>query len=468
MKNITLIDWDEGVFAIQAEWIASSGYEGKPFNFQTPPLFQILIAILFKVIGYKDWILPLLSIIFSGLTIYIIFIFGSKLYNEKIGLIAALVFISTEYFLFFSKSGLSDAVFLFFFITALYYFYLSILNDNKYHYLLCGIFTVLACYTKYTGPILFLIYIIIGLIQKKFKNKYFYLFTILLPIILILPYFLVFIKLITTKGIIQRHTKLLGINHLKFLYYLLRFAPTVFLAALFHRIKEKNDYFILSVIIIFFVVLGFYYPYLRLAYPLIPLFSYFAACFIYKLKKVRSYLAGLVILINILIGYDTIIYHSRVPAIIREKIDKYSNQYGIDYVITATPPNILFYIPGNIMASDEHLVGLGRNKFVNRDKRVKISKDHNLLIEQNHILYLSSNIFPEINKKLEIYKAKALLKETIEFTDAPVYYKDLFNELRTKKQIYEIFVIETAKLDTADYDYLWQISFQPGVTVIKK
>ncbi|MEO0106868.1 MAG: glycosyltransferase family 39 protein, partial [candidate division WOR-3 bacterium] len=123
LKNLTLIDWDEGVFALQSGWIGSLGGEGKPFNFQTPPLFQILIALVFRLLGAKDWILPLISIIFSALTIYILFLFGKELYAEKIAIFSVILFISTEYFLFFSKSGLSDATFLFFFITALYFYY---------------------------------------------------------------------------------------------------------------------------------------------------------------------------------------------------------------------------------------------------------------------------------------------------------------------------------------------------------
>ncbi|MEO0190865.1 MAG: hypothetical protein ABIL18_07785 [candidate division WOR-3 bacterium] len=32
LKNLTLIDWDEGVFALQSGWIGSLCGEGKPFN----------------------------------------------------------------------------------------------------------------------------------------------------------------------------------------------------------------------------------------------------------------------------------------------------------------------------------------------------------------------------------------------------------------------------------------------------
>ena len=80
LTRTCLIDWDEGVFALQGKWIETIGAEGKPFNFQSPPLYQTLIAFLFKSLGHKDFILPLLSIIFSVLTIYIVFYLFKTLY----------------------------------------------------------------------------------------------------------------------------------------------------------------------------------------------------------------------------------------------------------------------------------------------------------------------------------------------------------------------------------------------------
>ncbi len=469
LRNLSLIDWDEGVFALQAKWFSSMGAEGKPFNFQTPPLFQILIALFFKLFGYKEWVLPLISIIFSCLTIYVIFLFYSSIYNDMVALISTLLFISTEYFLFFSKSGLSDATFLFFFFTALYFFYRTLENENKFNFLLCSIFTLLACYTKYTGLILFLIYLIISFTIAKKRSIYFYLFTIIIPILLLLPYFIVFIKIISTKGIFIRHGKLLGINHLKFLYYLLRFAPLIFISALFYRIKEKNDYFVLATILTFFIILGFYYPYLRLAYPLIPFLALFSASFIYKFKKVRTYLLGTIIFVNIFLSYDTIIYHSKIPSLISQKVDSLCESYKIDYIITSAPPNILFNISGDIMLTENQTLRDTKiNKITGLNKRIIIKKDVNLIKGEKQILFLVSNIFPEIDKKLLPFKSKVGYKESIEFIDAPIYYKDIFNELRTKKQIYEIFVLEIEKLNGIEQDSLWQICLESGVTIIKK
>ncbi len=469
LKNLSLIDWDEGVFALQAKWFASMGLEGKPFNFQTPPLFQIIIASAFKLFGYKGAILPLISIIFSCLTLYIVFIFYRKIYNETIGLMGVFLFISTEYFLFFSKSGLSDATFLFFFLTALYFFYRAIKDENKSSFQLCGLFTVLACYTKYTGPILFLIYLILGFTIFKKRTKDFYLFTIIIPILLLFPYYITFIKTISLKGIFSRHGHLFSIHHLKFFYYLICFAPIVFFSAIFYRIKDKEDYFVLVIILTFFITIGFYYPYLRLAYPIIPFFALFSACFIYKFKKIKALLCGIIFLINIFLGYNTITYHSKIPFLITEKINTICKFYKINYVITATPPNILFNISGDIILTDSQIPhSMKLNRLTRLDRRIIIKRDHNLIRDEKSILFLSSNIFPKIDERLMAFKRKGEYIESIEFTDAPVYYKDIFNKLRTQKQIYEIFVLEISELDYSEIDSLWQLCFEPNVTIVKR
>lgn len=467
LKNLSLIDWDEGAFALQAKWLASAGSEGKPFNFQTPPLYQIIIASLFKIFGYSDWILPFISIICSAITVYITFLLGKELFNETTGLFASILFISTEYFIFFSKSGLSDATFLLFFIASIYFFYQGIQKNQNKYYICCGIFTLLACYTKYTGPILFLIYLFIGIRRYKEINRFWFIFTIIIPVLLLLPYFFVFVKIISIAGITQRHGKLLGINHLKFLFYLIRFSPLVFISAILYRIKTKIDYFVLTIILILFFVLGFYYPYFRLALPLIPLLSIFAARYLCQFKKLRYLILGLIFLINIILGFNTLTYRSNIPPLISNKVDTLCEKYNINYILTLVPPNIVFYLNGKVLQPTLSLPSrLINNKFMKNREFINIDK--NLFIGQKQILFIYSSIFEEFENRIKLLAPKASKIDSIEFIDAPVYYKDIFNTLRNKKQIYEIYLIEVAELDSTSLYDLLQIAMQPGATVVKK
>lgn len=469
LKKLHLIDWDEGVFALQAKWLATMGANGKPFNFQTPPLFQGLIALSFLLGGSKPWILPMLSVIFSGLSIYVLFHLARNLYNEKVGFIAVLLFATSEFFLFFSKSGLSDATFVFFFLSAIYFFHQSLTHESSINYLGCSFFTFLACYTKYTGPILFLIYLLVSLWYRRKKKFNFYFLIIVLPLLLLIPYYFIFLKFISMQNIFQRHGHLLGINHLKFLYYLFRFAPTIFLTSLFYPLKEKHDYFILIILTTFFVPLGFYYPYFRLAYPLIPILTIISSRFIYQFKKSQFLLTAMVVIFNLFLGWNTILFHSDFPVFLTHRIDKICESYGVNYVIAAAPPNILFYIPGNIILIEENLPKIAQNsqKFGLSKRRI-IKREENFLQNEESVLFLHSSIFDEIEEELKSLKNPPKLEEAYEFIDAPVYYKDIFNKLKEVKQIYKISLFTLSTLPQAERKILEKIAFKSGVTVIQR
>ncbi len=465
LRNCSLIDWDEGVFALQAKWFASSGHEGKPFNFQTPPLFQMIIALFFKILGSKPWVLPFISIIFSFLTIYVIFFFARRLYGEPAALLAVILFITTEYFLFFAKSGLSDATFLFFFVSALYFYYRGFETEHIRYHLLCGVFTLLACYTKYTGPVLFLIFICMMIIKRKSVIGYRTLFTILLPVLAFIPFAILFVKVVTIQGIAQRHATLVGFNHLKFLFYFVRFAPVISILALFHKIKEQTDHFILTVIIVFFITLGLYHQYFRLGYPLIPFLSFFAAGTVKKMKQKKYYFLILMVVISIFLSRDTILYNSKIPAQIINKANEQRQRHDIKYTIAITPPNIVFYLNGNILIPESNIPshilrnGYFKNPFVFNDEK-------NPILSQKNILLVFSSIFKDLKNDYLMLAQKAEYADSIEFIDAPVYYKDLFNPLRNEKQVYYLLVYRVEKLDTISLGQLLKLSIKPGTSII--
>jgi 4-amino-4-deoxy-L-arabinose transferase-like glycosyltransferase len=93
LQHAALIDWDEGIFALHGQWISTAGSQGKPFNFQTPPLFQLMVALVFAVVHAQPFVLPLISIVFSCLSIALVFVFGTMLYSSRSGLHCGCLFL---------------------------------------------------------------------------------------------------------------------------------------------------------------------------------------------------------------------------------------------------------------------------------------------------------------------------------------------------------------------------------------
>lgn len=471
LKSFALRDWDEGVFALQGQWLTTIGSQGKPFNFQTPPLFQFLIAILFSILQINAKMLPLLSLILSCITIYLIYHLAKTLFSQKEGIYSIILFVTTEYFLFFSRSGLSDATFLCFFIASLLFFVKGINSNKTKHFLLAGLFTALALYTKYSAFPLLIMFFAIGLLCRKNINKKWFGLSILIPILLFLPYTYLFIRFVQISEISARHVSLLGINHLKFLFYISIFAPIPFLFSILYiifnvRNIKKWDIYLLILSAIFILILGFYHPYFRLAYPLIPLLSIIASRFVNQTKKYKPYIVTAVILISLALSAKTLIYKSDVPKKIGEFVNHYARQQDIKYIYTVVPPNIDFYIDGSIVVPSGHTwLNIGKKLPIFMKRKKIIYRDNNELLTEEKILLIQATVLDSIEQINSALCNRGTLLRSIEFIDAPVYYKDIYNPQRDMKQIYNVYLFETKKLDEMINDF-WVLGFDRRVTVI--
>ncbi len=469
----TLIDVDEGVFALQSQWLATMGAYGKPFNFQTPPLYQIIIALLFKLFQINAIVLPLLSSLASIVTIYLVFYLARVFCSKRESLYCVIFFIVTEYFLFFSRSGLSDATFLAFFVAAILFFAKGLRSNLSNHFLLAGLFTTLALYTKYSAFTLPVIFLIIGVLHRNTINKKWFILSIIIPALLYLPYIYLFIKIVRISTIGTRHVPLLGINHLKFLCYIFLYAPIPFILTIIYifskakKIKGLETYFFIAMTAFFFIV-GFYYPFFRLAYPLIPLLSISAAKFITKTGKFKNYIVVACVFISLLLGSNTFRYNSDIPKKLAEQVEKYAETEKIDYIFAVVPPNIIFYIRGAIVIpSNHHWLRIGKKIPVFLKGKKIIYPDNNELLDEEKILLIHATTIDSVKQEnIELYNRGSLLT-SIEFVDAPIYYKDVYNPFRNRKQIYEVYLFENEKLSN-QIDNLWKLGFDPRITVIHR
>lgn len=126
--------WDEARVAENALEILRSGewvviqYGGKPDLWSLkPPLATWLTAISFKIFGINECSLRLWSALFGIGTVAIVFLFGSEIKNEFVGLYAALILLSIKGFIGYhgARTGDRDVMVTFFIILSLYLFYIG-------------------------------------------------------------------------------------------------------------------------------------------------------------------------------------------------------------------------------------------------------------------------------------------------------------------------------------------------------
>ena len=214
VPQTSLTDWDEGVFALQAQWFSSVGQQGKPYNFQTPPLFQLTAAVLScSGVGHAH-ALKWLSVLVSCMTVLAVFMIVRKLYSEAVAAYSTLMFMTCEYFLFFSRSGLSDATFVCFSTLAFLLFIKAIESGRLRDCVLASVFIILALYTKYSGVALMPILFFLGLRNRNKLHRSWFAITILLPVFCFLPFSLAYLWVVGISEMHGRHAPLLGIHHL--------------------------------------------------------------------------------------------------------------------------------------------------------------------------------------------------------------------------------------------------------------
>lgn len=471
LRTTSLIDWDEGVFALQSTWLATGGAEGKPFNFQTPPLFQTFIAFFFKIFTPQDFFLPLLSIVFSTLTLYLVFLLATTVYSKREGIYAVILFATTEFFFFFSTSGLSDATFLFFFTASVFFFVKGLQLNRTNFFVLTGLFTTLALYTKYSAPTLLFMFFIGGILYRREIHKMWFIWTIIMPIVLFSPYVYVFIRFVRLPDISARYGHLVRINHIPFLYYLLTFAPIPLLLSIIRTIfsfKKFNKWDVLITVFLctYFIILGFYHHYFRLAYPLIPLISIIASRFIIQTRQYRrSVLIGSVA-IAVLLSFKTAWYNSDVPKKSGTVVHEYAKKENISYVYALIPPNISFYIRGKIAIPSNHPWARAGKNFPSFYKNTRIIRqDNNELLLETKVLLIHTTLFDSLKQKYKTLYDRGRVVHSMEFVDAPAYYKDVYNPLKDMKQIYEFYILDRNSLGE-HIDELWAFGFDRQVTVI--
>lgn len=461
IPGTSLTDWDEGVFALQARWFSSAGQQGKPYNFQTPPLFQLTAAAVSWLSVSHAYALKWISVFFSCMTAIAVFILAKQLYSKTIGIYSVFIFMTTEYFLFFSRSGLSDATFVCFCTVAVLFFVRAIGSARLRDCLFSSLFIILALYTKYSGIALLVILFFLGFLHRKKLHRSWFAAAIVLPGLSFLPFSLVYLWVVGVSELHGRHGPLVGVHHLKYLYYLFVYAPVPFFLTILHVLRTRKKFLtspIFIIVIAFFIIVGFYYPFFRLAYPLIPLCAIAAACSLDGFRRLKPFvLAG--IALSVLLSFRTITYSTSIPEQVAARVTQYAHENDVHYVYSTSPPNILYYLGGDILVPADHpWTAIGRKLPFLMEERTVIYPDSALLEPAGQILFVHATAADSVKRAHESLFRYSVLVSSFEFIDAPVYYKDLFNVQRDARQLYELYQFRTEQLGERVQE-LWALGF---------
>ncbi|MFA5411681.1 MAG: glycosyltransferase family 39 protein, partial [Candidatus Omnitrophota bacterium] len=116
-----------------------------------PPLYHIVTHLWVKTFGISEFSLRFPSLIFSLLSIFLIFKLAKELFGRQVGLLAALLLVISPYSIGYAREAKMYSMLWFFGLLSFYFFY-KFTRDNKKRDLALYILSTLASiYTLYAG-----------------------------------------------------------------------------------------------------------------------------------------------------------------------------------------------------------------------------------------------------------------------------------------------------------------------------
>ncbi|MCB9784719.1 MAG: glycosyltransferase family 39 protein [Candidatus Omnitrophica bacterium] len=145
-----LCQWDEGVYALSARWVATLG-EGGTLGSPShgPPLYTLILAFLFRLFGDSDFTILISSAVAGALITPVLFLLGKRWLGNKEGMVAAAIWALLPIGVLFSRRGLNDIWFTLLFLLGL--LILSTHSFRGWRDLWIFIPAALAMLTKYHG-----------------------------------------------------------------------------------------------------------------------------------------------------------------------------------------------------------------------------------------------------------------------------------------------------------------------------
>jgi hypothetical protein len=138
-----------------------------------PPVFDIITGVFFKILGPSIFSARLVALIFSVLTVWVVFETAYKMYSPKAALVASILLASMPGFIWLSRTALLESMLMFFFMLSQLLFY-SWLNTNKIKMLIFAAITLgigfLVKYQAVVNAIIFL-FVLLFLSKKRIQNK---------------------------------------------------------------------------------------------------------------------------------------------------------------------------------------------------------------------------------------------------------------------------------------------------------
>ncbi|MEM5829241.1 MAG: glycosyltransferase family 39 protein [Candidatus Aenigmatarchaeota archaeon] len=160
--------WEEKEYFV---WVPFEGTNLIKQGNTRPPYWNLLEAGFFLIFGFSEGVVKFLTPFIAMLTGIVVYLLVKKLFEEKVGLISAIIAITIPSFVTYSVLFYTDVLFTFFTTLAFFLFLLSQKENNKKYFWLSAVFAALAFLTKIPGIAFYIFYGLAALYELvKFRK----------------------------------------------------------------------------------------------------------------------------------------------------------------------------------------------------------------------------------------------------------------------------------------------------------
>jgi len=142
-------DYDEGAWSLAARFISQGYLPYRDFMLVHPPFYELVLAAVYKIVGYSFFYGRYLSVALSVACIILIYFIGKKMYHPRAGIAAAVLFALSTEMVYFGRRSVQETLGIFLMLVAIYFAFDFIEKGKQNRLLWCGLLLGLAVATKY-------------------------------------------------------------------------------------------------------------------------------------------------------------------------------------------------------------------------------------------------------------------------------------------------------------------------------
>jgi len=192
---------DEGFHSRLAQWIAENkefplyysviqGTKLETGGYNRPPLWNLLEAGFFLLLGFQEFFIRFLTPFIAFITGISVYLLVKRLFNQKVGLIAAILLVTLPSSVTYSVLFYTDILFTFYSALFFFTFLLYVKEERRKYLFLSTIFAALATLTKAPGYAYYLFFVLEFLYEvyrtKSFATLKKYLIVLLILLLIVL------------------------------------------------------------------------------------------------------------------------------------------------------------------------------------------------------------------------------------------------------------------------------------------